>query len=673
MRLITPQFILNSVMGVSVGAVVAMTAQAQENMNFPPDYLPEDLIFSAIEEDQRTAPAASVTAPTMVQQMPAQQPVAPMPGNNMISVPVSALPTTSAQTPQSVASMAASTSVPMPAYNAGSVSFTMPSEAYVPGDVAASEELTASRSLTELAGYGVFTQDKQGFAPTLWHGLNREEAEQLLTRLVKKPLTSEEGRTLLRRLLLTQATPPVTKAEDASSWLGLRANVLMQMNEAEAAFALLNVAQPEHLAADALLAKRWSEAMLMAGNHPRACGYIRNQVLNNDAAFWRQAVTVCQLLEGEFEPLRLSLNLLTEEDRRQDWVLFQLLGAVVNDDDSPRLAPNAKLSPLHAVIYAAYPGLITPDVVHRLPDLVLRRVVMSTELPHSLRLQAAEQLVNDHGHTADITRLSELYDSVSYDMLTLKDPIAAAKQQADGSMARSLLWQAAKLGSLESLRALALQALWERAEQDDLVQLPGYLTPGLRQLKPDPNLAWFASTVIRTALRTGNLPMAQNWWHVLESHRNLSQDLQRTRDELAVVMALTEQRLEQDTILTWWHLQQGEAMHNAQRLLAVLEAQEVQIPASIWQQLHTQDNGLSVSALPGPGPLWLKALATYLQNGQQGAAVLTLIEPLTLVSAHKMDPQAVANMIRGLRLMGELESAQMLALEALIPLQEAAF
>ena len=99
----------------------------------------------------------------------------------------------------------------------------------------------------------------------------------------------------------------------------------------------------------------------------------------------------------------------------------------------------------------------------------------------------------------------------------------------------------------------------------------------------------------------------------------------------------------------------------------------MQIPASIWQQLHTQDNGLSVSALPGPGPLWLKALATYLQNGQQGAAVLTLIEPLTLVSAHKMDPQAVANMIRGLRLMGELESAQMLALEALIPLQEAAF
>jgi hypothetical protein len=523
-----------------------------------------------------------------------------------------------------------------------------------------------------LAGASVGAASFQALPVDLWRRVSAEHVTKMLQRFVDKGLYSLAARDLLRRLMVVDVPPP--QGISANIWLARRAEVLLSLNLAEDAYNLLQGIQPADLAEDGGLAQTWAVVTLLAGEADRACGFIRQQVLNNKTLFWRQSLMVCQSMQGEAASLRLSLNLLGEEERAQDAHLVALLQAVLEDEALAPVTAETVVTPLQAVLYASYPGLMTSGVLPKVPDMMLRRVMATKQLPLPLRIEAGEHLVNRLGRAQDTMLLAQLYDTMEFDLMTVKDPLRSARQETSGPRARALLWQAAALGNLISTRAQALQALWQRARADGLARLPAALMPSLRNIQAHPNLAWFAPDVIRIALRNRQPEAARNWWRILQANRTLSEDLVQKRSELAVAFAYLDNNVREQTLDSWWqarNLAEAGQHLQAQRALAVLDATGIAVPVEMWRQLHQASGGDQWSHR-GPGHVWLRLLATQLGEKNTGAALLMLLEPLIYTPAQQMAPQSIANIVTGFNYLGFEQLARQLALEALLPLENQA-
>ncbi|MBI1362933.1 MAG: hypothetical protein GC134_03020 [Proteobacteria bacterium] len=522
------------------------------------------------------------------------------------------------------------------------------------------------KTAEEVARTGILTTQNGGMSADLWSGMDMDRASNMLGRVRKTGLKSLAARRLLQRALMTEATPPAGAGQN--KWLAERVATLHALGYAEAGYEMLRGFREDELMGFGL-GRVWVESQLMAGNAQRACTYVRQFILNSDDVFWRLALMTCQAVEGDKEALRLSMDVATTAERGADPLLFQLLEMVRNGGDAPRFAPEDRLGPLHAAIYKAYPQAMTPDVISRLPDLILRQLMGNEQTSVSMRLQSAEKVVNDNGSGQDVERLIGLYDSVQFNARLLESPLKFVQDQPDGSIARALLWQAAGAAKLPSGKALVLKVLWESAERDGLSDLPGSLSPYRRGIEPEANLAWFSPYVVRTSLRSGNLPVAKAWWQTLSSNRSLSRDLAMERTDLAIAFAVLDNQMAAETLNQWWSAQ---SLDNAQsrqrtvRILALLEAMDMPVPADNWRQLHNRFNDAYVDLGKGPGPIWLRLVGSSIEAGHVGESVFMLIEPMMYTQPSMLSPQGVANIVAGLRYVNLKDDATGIALESLL-------
>ena len=418
--------------------VVSMAQTAEDA--FPPDYLPEDFLLPFIEQNQK-ALAEEENQPT--------QPAPTMQRNKPVSFNVQQLPRTPSNTvTQPVIQQAKP--------NVTASTFTLPSAP---------------------------VEDKP-LSATLWQGAGVEHTQKVLEQVVAQGIKNQTPRKLLHRILLSDAAVPTGTSDVA--WLAVRAKLLLDMHLAEDAYRLLHEIQPAELAQNQTLAEVWTLTTLLSGKHQRACGFVKQQVLNADVPFWRQALLVCQAVQGEVKALELTLNLLDGSIRQADPSLITMLEAILSGNEFSN--SQNKISHLQAVLYASFTDLIEASILPQLPDMMLRRVLTTEQLDKNLRLQAGELLVNQHRKAQDVLLLTKLYDSFQFDVEVVKNPVQSAQQEPNGAVARALLWQAASLGQLTSARAQALQALWERAEADGLADLSGVLLPRSRNIQPQPNL-----------------------------------------------------------------------------------------------------------------------------------------------------------------------------------------
>jgi len=530
---------------------------------------------------------------------------------------------------------------------------------------------TKERAPLDVARFGILIPGNGGFAENLWEGVSRKRADQLLTAASTNGVKSLAARRLLRRALLTSALPP--EGEGSENWLVARVNALHNLGLADAANILIGGSGVKGAGIVNFdgMPRAWAENGLMTGNFAEVCQFTKQHVLNTEGAFWRQAMLVCQLLQRDTAGLELSLSMANEADKSKASFLYGLIEAAQNNFEPPVRPDDVALTSLHQVIYGYFPEFITPEVIEILPDTLLRRVMRDENVSHILRIAAAEQLVNHFALPDDVLLLVQLYDAVSFEDKMVRSPgvVNHALQQPSGEFGRALLWQATKVSGLPSTRALALRALWKRAQADNLGNLPASLTPALRGIKPEPNLAWFSPYVIHAALKTGNLKVAHAWWKVLKSNRSLSRDLSAKRSDLAVAFSFLDQELDEKIIATWVadkDLQQSEVRLEVERVLALMEASDIKVPTDVWVALHEQFNDAFSMQGNGPGPMWLRLVGTSLEKQQTGEAILLLVEPLLYTEAGNMSPQGVANIVTGLRFLNLEEDATLLALEAIL-------
>ncbi len=655
--------IIRTLIGLAAIIVLITVAFGQTTPN---TQLSDQALQQLLQQNTLLAPSSLDTEPLAAPQPVSQQPiVAPIPQDlaqpaepqQSVSIPVDALPRT------------ASTTID-PLSDAEFESLLDEVTASIPQLVSATnvqkEELISAPNLrpvlkdqSRLDGFGVLNIDNGGFRADVWNNTRAQQVVPLLERLADKPLQDAAARNLLRRLLVTQAQPP----QGAQNWLALRLKVLQAHHMAEAMQALLMGVNPVLLQQNPSLNRYWVASNLLVGETNTACDFVTGYVLNSDDPFWREAVLVCQGIKKQLGPLQLGLS--ANQATPLPVLTRDLLQTIAADDlESPRLPPEAKLSFLQAALYAAHPHLLTPAVIPLLPDLVMRRVAAATTLPLSMRLQAAEQLVAREGLPTDRSLLLSLYRSVAIDPAALQDPVAAAAKQMDGSMARGVLWQAAgEMTEMSTSRALALQALWQRAYQDGLPELAEQLTPAVAGLRPQPSLAWLAPAALNLQLRRGELEEASDWWEMFSDQPALAQSLQQQRAELAARWALVAP-VAAPLLLDWAETRDPNAPMDlgTQRLLAVLEASDVTVPAEVWLTLGEVLDDTYVAQPAGPGPLWLKQVMTALEQLQTGWAVLLAVAPLQHGPAAQINPTGAANIISALRYLSLNEDARVMAL-----------
>lgn len=530
-----------------------------------------------------------------------------------------------------------------------------------------------------LQGRGLLMEENGGFSPDLWQGALPEKAMEALKIYAIHTPESAVGRRLLQRLLLTQAFPPGDGEEgvQASHWLRLRSQVLLNMGLASAVAEIMQDVPEQALAKDELLAQAWVESRLLVGDE-NACGTVRQQVQQKQTAFWHQALLVCQVLGANAEALRLGLELMPEAVKQDDPMLHQMAQAIYDGGQtaSPRLKPEQKLRPLQSVLYGFATKLMTPDVMVRLPDALLRRLAKNEALDISFRLQAAEKVVDQQGAIDDISLLTSLYDQLVFENTQQleSDALAAAKAEPDGSVARAILWQAAGAAHLPVPQKMSvLQALWQRAEADALPHLGVALTPDRRGVTPDRVFGLkggeaFAQDVVRRALRSGHVNLARPWWERLKV-RGVQDSLAADRSELALAFGVLDGTLEMTDFLRWWVTREKNSKNAEQvfpKTLSVAEAIGLAVPEVLWDEMEKRYTDAYLPLTNSSGVLWQRAVKNGTDQARLGTSVLTLLAPLAYVHSSELSPETLNLVLRGLRTLGLAEDAQALALEALL-------
>ncbi len=535
-----------------------------------------------------------------------------------------------------------------------------------PVSVTQSEDLgELSTTPANLESFGILTEDNGGFNQNLWRGVNKKQAEKLLSRIQQNGIKSQTMRLLLQKALLTSASKPTG---DGNDWLAERIKTLHALGYAEAGHLLLKDFKSDWITAYPDMAQVWVENLLMTGEPQVACGFTRQHILNENSDFWRQTLLVCQAIDRDDKGLQLSLDLASEEDKKANPLLYSLLNALLKNEETPRLKPNQVFSPLHAVMYSYYPHLMTPDALIRLPDMLLRRIVENTDLSETNRIQAAEKLVNDFAVSEDVTALMGLYTQAKFSKEELANPLGAVENITDGSMARALLWQGIKLTHLASAKALMIKKLWELADNDGFENISSLLTPQTISVAAHPNLAWFAPLAVKSYLKSGQIMLANSWWSLIENNKRPSGELLAAKQHLAPIFAIINgnSQINLNEFINSVKLDTPESIQNVQRILSTLEASNIEVAPSVWLALHEKINDSYTEQGKGPGQLWLRVLGSSLEKENVGETLLLLAEPLMYQHPAQMQAQSVANIITALRFLDLDDDAQNLAMEVIL-------
>ncbi|MEL6325245.1 MAG: hypothetical protein AAFQ84_13550, partial [Pseudomonadota bacterium] len=190
-----------------------------------------------------------------------------------------------------------------------------------------------SDSMDDLGAWGqrYLSSNETELPTTLWRNSNDEFLLSLLRDLDARELGPAERR-LLRRIVLSPATPPVgARAEDL---LTERARLMLELGEARATAAL--VPQLEQ-AAPGLDAETLAVDLdLASGQEASACGALNGEAREGD--YWWKLRAVCAVLRENYSGAQLAIEVASAQGVEDEW-LVEAIFAASGDTPNP---PGAK-------------------------------------------------------------------------------------------------------------------------------------------------------------------------------------------------------------------------------------------------------------------------------------------------------------------------------------------
>lgn len=514
---------------------------------------------------------------------------------------------------------------------------------------------------------GVLTQEQGGFGVDMWQQTSRVLVNAFLPKLPVEA-SSPAMRSLMRRLLLTAATPPEVsakgKTDKPGSLIAERVRMLAAMGDFVGVSNLLNVT-PSHQT-NAELLRIEVDARFLANDIARACGLAASQIAEQIEPYWQKTFIFCQALAGEHEKAGLGLDLLREVGV-EDAVFFSLIesfggGPAANIESLP--APD----PLHLAMARAGKAALPADVILSGRPGVLRTIAVSPNAPMAIRLEAAERA--EVAGALPVDTLRQLYTSVDFSKEDLESPLTRAGAY-EGAMSRALLYRTALLQTIPTAQAETMNRALELARgAGRYASTVRAFLPVLNRIPPSSELNWFAPEAIRALLVGGNPESALTWYQLLRATASSGGEAEKRFQGLMPLMRMAGfpggDDWGPDNLVQWWGLIKAEpgARRQARTLFTLMDVFYGPISSDVWIPL-TLDAGTSEAVSLPPLSL-MRRLDTASRRAQVGETVMLSLAVLGKGGVAEASPEALDQVLRALWQIGLEKDARALALEAMI-------
>ena len=508
---------------------------------------------------------------------------------------------------------------------------------------------------------GALSQTESGFPADMWNGTPRVVVDALMPELPVYT-TSMAVRDLMRKLLLSAATTPEGDAKPGAL-IAQRIETLAAMGDQAGVVGLLG-AMPSRIDNEKLA---WTEtdARFLSSDNARACAVVGRYVARSDAVYWQKSFIFCQILAGQKEQARLSLDLLrdTVDD---DPVFFQLADAMLAGT-TLALDSLPDATPLNLAMARVAQVELPEDVVSSNKPGVLRTIAMSPKLPVAMRLEAAERAAASGA--LPVSALRQIYGSVPFSDEELANPLSVAQSET-GPRSRALLYRAASRQKVPTARAEAVfRALELAREGGRFGPTARAFAPLIKGIPASTEYVWFAPDAIR-AMLIGNEPEgAADWFRVLSSNANFREDsamLHKRVVPLAYLARLTGTEIwSPDSLDAWLQTVAADedASAQAETLFALYQAVGEPVPATLWAAAL---GGGKKAMVPMPrAALWLRATEAA-EQGRLGETVLAALAVMGDGALADVDAVLLHHVVASLMKVGRIDEARALAVEAAI-------
>ncbi|MDP9195880.1 MAG: hypothetical protein M3O22_03785 [Pseudomonadota bacterium] len=513
---------------------------------------------------------------------------------------------------------------------------------------------------------GLLTAKTGGFDRTLWQGIRRNEAADLLPR-VPAAVTTPVTLGLARRLLLTEAVPP--EGFSATEFLTLRTRTLEQMGLSAEAAGLGGSPPSSTPPADENGAWALVEESLKQGDLDTVCApKFREQTRPYTDRKWARLLVLCQISQTDLTAAALGLSLQRESGATNDPLFLDLAESIVSGTPPPALSGSETLSPLHLALMEAGRIAIPAAALETFPPGRLARLATDTSTPPLLRFQAALKLAPQG--LADTDTLLKSARAVSFRPGELADATALASER-DRAEALALLYQAAKARRGKPMeRAGLAQAMVALLQPQELVSPAADLVLDiLDTVGPTDSRAEMAAGFARLYYGRGLAAKAKPWHALALNHATAHPETT-------------------DTVALLWPLALASGASSAEVPGAEAAFNDLTArTASAENRIRMADLQLLVQALtevPAPpvadtpsadgvqyrmrslSPAVNTELATAARAGQTGKTVLLSLTTLGPDGPQKASVPTTAQAIRALRQVGLADDARALARETLV-------
>ncbi|MFN3745103.1 MAG: hypothetical protein ACK4TL_10400 [Hyphomicrobiaceae bacterium] len=396
-------------------------------------------------------------------------------------------------------------------------------------------------------------------------------------------------------------------------------------------------------------------AHLLVGNREVGCALAGEAIRNRGTlptTFRRDAVLAagyCALAGGNAEAGRLTADLIRGEGIEAPFALAVLQGSGAGKP-SPPLPPS-----VGALDYriGEVAGLVWPrELIDRAEPGVLAVIPTAPAVDPGLKVAAAERAAQLNLLPPET--LAEHYRGVPAAPADLADPFASKHTAA---MRRAVLMQAADAAAAPEKKARLLAALLDDAGTAGLrAPVARLLGPVVEQLRPLPELAWFADHAAEILVRSGRGAAVDYW-------ADLARDLAHWR----VLGALASDNAVPSStgLADLERLARTGRIDPARlhRVVTALDALDVQLPIPLWEAASRTPQPTD-GHLPPTGVLAELKMAS--DRGESARVVLRAGQAMGPASAADANLLTLGDVIRALGKVGLTREARGLAIEALI-------
>jgi hypothetical protein len=336
-----------------------------------------------------------------------------------------------------------------------------------------------------------------GLGIDLWRGTSRSLAETLIPQIPTTSSLAERG--LIRRILLTSATPP--DGNRSADFFRLRAERLLALGYAADAASLLMLAPGA--GKDAAAAAEFADALLLAGSLDKVCALPeQNPAFAADPAGERLQI-FCALRAGDRDRAYFLFDVMREQGP-DDPAFASALS--IADGAKSTLPGDANPSPI-VIALLAQGKAAPPDRWFKSADLAELASLLALPGTSEAKISAAERA----------TRLGLVEPNVlgaAYDALA----VSGAEREEAATVApntirrRAALHQAVQQATEAPRRGkLIAQALAMPVAEPLWTVNANLYAPMLRNLAPSRDLAGFAPNFARALYLAGEGEAARRW------------------------------------------------------------------------------------------------------------------------------------------------------------------